>query len=288
MLEIILTVGLPASGKTTWANEFITSHKDFVNINRDDLRLMLWGRAQYNKFSKEKETIISNVVKNAVDAAINTNKSVILSDTNLNPIYNEQWKLYAVEKNIEYKEQLFIDVPLGVCLERDQRREYPVGQRVIESMFTRYRDVWWPKPKFDVNLPNAYLVDLDGTLANMGTRSPYDWTKVFSDTVNQNVLAVVNQLSKTKGTSIIVLSGRDSRCRDDTIRWLRSHSVMFHDLFMRPEGDTRADYVVKKELYLENIKGLYNVLGVFDDRNQVVHLWRHLGLTCFQVGYGWF
>ena len=35
-----------------------------------------------------------------------------------------------------------------------------------------------------------------------------------------------------------------------------------------------------------HINGKYNVLGVFDDRDQVVSVWRSLGLTCFQVNWG--
>lgn len=35
-----------------------------------------------------------------------------------------------------------------------------------------------------------------------------------------------------------------------------------------------------------NIKDKYNVLGIFDDRQQVVDMWRSLGLKCFQVEPG--
>lgn len=38
MKKIILTVGCPGSGKSTWAREFIAKNPGFYNINRDDYR----------------------------------------------------------------------------------------------------------------------------------------------------------------------------------------------------------------------------------------------------------
>jgi hypothetical protein len=55
---------------------------------------------------------------------------------------------------------------------------------------------------------------------------------------------------------------------------------------MRPEGDTRPDEVVKRELYKEHIKGKYNVIAVFDDRAKVCRMWNELGFgdRLFRVG----
>ena len=56
---------------------------------------------------------------------------------------------------------------------------------------------------------------------------------------------------------------------------------------MRQPGDQRKDAVVKREMYDEHVAGQYECVGVFDDRDQVVDLWRKdLRLPCFQVYYG--
>jgi len=61
----------------------------------------------------------------------------------------------------------------------------------------------------------------------------------------------------------------------------------WNTLLMRPAGDYRKDCYVKYDIYNEYIKHHYNVLMVFDDRNQVVDMWRNgLNLTCFQVADG--
>ena len=61
-------------------------------------------------------------------------------------------------------------------------------------------------------------------------------------------------------------------------------------LLMRSDGDNRSDYIVKKEIYEQNIRDWQDVLFVLDDRNSkkcpVVDMWREQGLTCFQVAEG--
>ena len=54
--KAVLTVGVSASGKTTWATDFASSSDDqWVNINRDDLRAMIYESMHpTQKFSWQK------------------------------------------------------------------------------------------------------------------------------------------------------------------------------------------------------------------------------------------
>lgn len=134
--------------------------------------------------------------------------------------------------------------------------------------------------------PGAWLVDLDGTLCLKGDRSPYDETKVLGDAVNAPVRRVVYALAGL-GDRVIFMSGRSEKCRADTESWLRKHyALTYEGLFMRPAGDTRKDWLVKYELFEQHIRDRYRVHGVLDDRNQVVGMWRALGLAVFQVAPG--
>ena len=287
MQEVIVTVGLPASGKTTWTNQFIDNHPDYININRDDIRLMMQGRKRYAKFSKWREDVVTETMLATARSAISNGKSIIISDTNLNPGRNEAWKKFAKDRNVTYREQLFTDIHYGECIDRDARREFPVGQRVIERMFESGRGVWFPeKPVYDPELPDCYLCDIDGTVAKMDGRGPFEWMKVHTDEPNDRVIDVVNAMSRD--AEIIMLSGRDGVCYDLSKTWLDNVGVMYDEFYIRPAGDNRKDTLIKEEIYNNHIKGKYNVLGVFDDRDQVVHMWRHLGLTVFQVDYGAF
>ena len=283
--EIILTIGLPASGKTTWALQFIKDNPEYYNVNRDDIRLMLQGRGRYNKFTKTREQLVSNIQFNTADFILEDGKSLIVSDTNLNPMVQQKWKDFAKSRNVPIVEKLFTDIPLGVILERDKLREFPVTGNIITGMFEKYQSTYWPKPAFDTSLPNAIIVDVDGTIAHMHNRRPYQWDKVIEDFPKMDIINIVNSLHQN-GVTVIICSGRDGVAYEDTKFWLDEHNVEYDHFYIRGTGDSRKDYVIKEEIYDEHIKGKYNIVSVFDDRDQVVWLWRHLGLTCLQVNYG--
>jgi hypothetical protein len=92
-----------------------------------------------------------------------------------------------------------------------------------------------------------------------------------------------------KGRKVILMSGRDCVARSLTEKWLKENNIQYHELHMRGDlsgganKDFRKDSIIKKELYDNFVKDKYNVLVVYDDRQQVVDLWRKLGLSCFQV-----
>jgi uncharacterized HAD superfamily protein len=127
----------------------------------------------------------------------------------------------------------------------------------------------------------AIMVDIDGTLAHMKDRSPYDYSKVHEDELDQIVASITRHYKH-----VVVMSGRPEDCREATEKWLRKHDVRYDALFMRPTGDTRQDQVVKWELYQTHVQPHYQIDFVLDDRNRVVKMWRENGLKCLQVAEG--
>ncbi len=90
------------------------------------------------------------------------------------------------------------------------------------------------------------------------------------------------------GYPVAFVSGRDEVCRQQTETWLLRHQVGLatDPLFMRPHKDNRPDHEVKAEIYKRDIEPHWDVAYVLDDRNQVVAMWRELGLTVLQVADG--
>lgn len=134
-------------------------------------------------------------------------------------------------------------------------------------------------------LPLAIICDLDGTLAHLNGRNPYDASSCIDDTLNEPVAHIVRTYADL-GIAVLLVSGRESRFRKPTEHWLSTHGIRYEALFMRRTRDYRKDALIKTEIYRAEIEPRYRVLFVLDDRNQVVDQWRKLGLTCLQVAPG--
>jgi predicted kinase len=296
MTRLLITRGLPASGKTTFARKL---QPGVVRVNRDDLRRMLHGQRLFTQWA---EGQVTNAQRAAVEALLRARASVIVDDTNLRAKVVREWAEMAARFGASFEVHDFTDVPLAECLRRDAERpeDDQVGEDPIRRMHERYlagKNLPLPVPfvepggpgvvyEADPELPAAVLVDIDGTVALMAGRSPYEWQRVGDDKPNPAVIAAVRAMHAA-GHAIVFCSGRDEVCRAETEAWLELFvGVPYEALFMRPEGDSRKDSIVKREIFDHEIRSRWRIVGVFDDRQQVVRMWRALGLTVFQVAEG--
>lgn len=139
--------------------------------------------------------------------------------------------------------------------------------------------------------PKAWIVDVDGTIALRGDRSPYDMTRVGEDRPHTAIVELVDALCLYNDhgdrRDIIYVSGRNEAARGDTEQWINDNlACRPNHLFMRPDGDSRSDEIIKAEILDRHILPTWDVVGVIDDRNRVVDMWRSKGLTCLQVAPG--
>lgn len=242
-------------------------------------------------WSKQNEKFVLDVRDFLITDCLVFGYNVIVDDTNLHPKHEQRIReiasLLATQGNevsVEIKD--FTDVPVQTCILNDAKRTVGyVGEKVIIDMYNKFIRKEEKEPDFNEYLPTAVICDLDGTLALLNGRDPYDPVTVEEDTVRRSVSASISALGND-GYIVILVSGRKEKYREQTLRWLRKNGIMFDLLYMRQTDDNRKDSIVKEEIYNENIKDLFNVLCVFDDRNQVVAFWRSIGLPCFQVADG--
>jgi len=230
MTRLLITRGLPASGKTTFARKL---QPQVVRVNRDDLRRMMHGE---RLFTQRSEAQVTQAQRAAVEALLRAHGDVIVDDTNLRAKTVREWAELAARFGASFEVHDFTDVPLAECVRRDAER---TGDE-----------------------------------------------RVGEDAPNPAVIAAVRAMHAA-GHAIVFCSGRDEVCRAETQAWLELYvAVPYEGLFMRPEGDSRKDAIVKREIFDREIRDRWRVIGVFDDRQQVVRMWRALGLTVFQVAEG--
>lgn len=295
-LQIILTVGLPASGKSTWAKERIRKSENFVRINRDDIRMMLKNQGQLDP---NLENMVTDIQHSIVNLALSRKQNIIIDNTHLKRKYiTDMIEKYNHRADIEF---MVFDVPADKCIERDKLRSNSVGEAVITKFakdFKTLKDIFvfqnYPKvkseeahfiPNRNPNLPQCVIFDIDGTLALMKDRGPFDWNKVDNDDPNEIVIEHV-KFHKSLGRKVFVVSGRDEVSREKTEYWLNFYKIEFDALFMRPKDDYRKDSFIKEEIFDTNFKDKYDVVCVYDDRLQVLEKWYELGIFTFNVNQG--
>lgn len=297
MRQIIFCKGLPGSGKSTFSKKWIDEdpvHR--VRINKDDLR----NTFHQSKYSKGNERQILHLEEIILLDALQRDKSVILDNTHLainnlgkNVHYERLLKLlidndYCIDKRystysnyIELKIQDFTNMSPEECIINDLKRKNSVGQNIIWEMYWKYVAIIQTNVTSNLK-KDCIIVDVDGTLATMCNRSPFDWSKVSNDKIKSHIRTMVN-VYKDSGYKIIIVSGRDESCKEATIDWLINHDVNFDEIYTRSLNDNRKDFIIKKEIYNKYIEPNYNVHLVLDDRPQVIREWRRLGLNVINV-----
>ncbi|MFJ9077298.1 AAA family ATPase [Streptomyces sp. NPDC102278] len=294
--------GLPASGKTTAARALqAESGGRMRRVNLDDLRGMLDGHDHGRGHSYKHEQTVLEIQDAALLAAVEGGFDVVVDNTHLTPHIPKRLKA-AVGGRATFVVHDFTDVPLEECLRRDAARERQVGEEIIRILADKHaksRKGGWKltaewlndQPAVepyvaDPALPSAVMCDIDGTLALIGDRGPYDFTRCELDRLNESVRGALDAFRRADGDVIVLLSGRGEEHRPQTESWLRRHQVPYDELWMRAAGDVRRDDVVKAELFDAHVRHRYAVRLSLDDRDRVVAVWRRMGLPTWQVNYG--
>ena len=144
MPKIILCRGIQGSGKTTWAKQWVLEDPEHrVRFNNDDIRNML---GKY--WVPSRESLVSTIKMNFLIQATNFGYDIIIDNMNLNPkevtFYKEFIDSYNRGDHDKQYELEFRDfkTPLDVCIERDSKRENPIGAGVITSTYNRYKNFY--------------------------------------------------------------------------------------------------------------------------------------------------
>ncbi len=258
---------------------------------------MLFGKEGI--LSPQEENQVTAVQQAAVSRLLTDGYNVIEDGTNLRKRYARRWADLAQRHGVTFKVEDIL-TPALICQHRNYERGFTgrgryVDPDAISKMAAKFPIGTWPEIEAtsqtlfepytrDPLTPKAVIFDLDGTLAHMSGRSPYDYTRVHEDAVDEDVRRILWALQEF--FEVLIVSGRKADCIDLTRQWLENQSIYPRAIFMRQTGDYRDDAIVKYEIFRNHIAPNYNTVAVFDDRNRVVDMWRRIGLKCFQVQEG--
>lgn len=297
MAKLTILRGISGCGKSTWARE-----QNASVVSRDDIRVMQFGSDNQDYYTVDKrvlferEGLVTVIQDSMIAALLKVGKDVIVDNTNV------EWKFVKALAKIGYRygaevEVKFFDVPLHTAQARAAMRKTMGGRDVPSDIIRTQHDriqgtknfvldeVKPVKPYFGTpGKPKAFMYDLDGTAYHMNDkRGPYAHN-VDVDDPDEVVQEIIRTLSLD--LVAIAMSGRKAVTREVTIECLDRDGVPFDELFMRDDEDNRSDNLVKADLFDDNVRDNYDVLFVLDDRDQVVEMWRRMGIKCLQVEPG--
>lgn len=299
--QLTILVGVQGSGKSTLAKQMVKSEPSLVRVSSDDFRKMLkdeWWPGE------EVENLVASLRDQAISESLSQGWNVVLDNTNCNiKALKSLIKKFGSQARVVLK-IVGADLSMKEIYAQDNARDKSVGQTIIDKTYKGFKEVLKSKAdiqkyidliatpetlsfgKQDDSLPKAIIVDIDGTIAHMENRGPFDWSKVDSDAPDIEVLNLIRTLSTFY--KVLFVTGRSAEARKVTEAWLGVYYGQdYEKLYTRGSGDFRPDNEVKEEVFNTHIKGKYYIEAVFDDRDQVVEMWRkRLGLKCLQVDYG--
>ena len=137
--KIIICQGIQGSGKSTWARNWVQEdplHR--VRWNNDDMRILM---GQY--WVPSREPLLSRIRALFLNAAMDYGFNIVIDDMNLNPRTTEYYEVLVENYNNIHEDKYTIEyrlfnTPLNVCIERDAKRENPIGAKVLTDTYTKY------------------------------------------------------------------------------------------------------------------------------------------------------
>lgn len=288
--KLVILSGVSGSGKSTFAREWVAREPLTAYIERDMLRQSIFHLEGKGILSKDKEAIVTERQVAEVEELFRCGfQTVIISDTNLSWKNINKWKQLSQKLDVDFEHKK-IEVSLKTALERNSLREDKVPEQVIKRQYSQYLRAFGKTEYRPLILSskkeNAVITDMDGTVRLMNGRSPYDAMKAGQDMPNASVILNIEAVVKYHNWKFIVLSGATDDSFDIVYDFWCDLGLEPDLILMREVGDQSNDAILKKGFYHDFIEPVYNVMNIWDDRNQVVKMWRELGLHCFQVADG--
>ena len=150
--KLILLVGIPGSGKTTYANKYMqTINPLAIHLSSDLIRKELWGDESIQGDNNE---VFSLMQSRAVEA-LNNGKDVIYDATNMTR-KDRSYIISLCPKFVQIEAHI-IWAPIETCIERDAARERTVGKAVIDKMLKRFE-----APYYDEGINEIEIIRPEG------------------------------------------------------------------------------------------------------------------------------
>lgn len=130
MRKILVLMGLPASGKSSFAAKFIADNQSYRRVNKDSIRVMI----NFSAWTRKDENLVQSIRDAVIHEILTSGYNVVIDDTNLQQVHIDKFEQFAEYYGCELVFKYF-DVPLEECIARDSQRVGRVGEEVIRRLW---------------------------------------------------------------------------------------------------------------------------------------------------------
>lgn len=305
--KLILARGLPGSGKSTWAKQWVEEDpENRLRVNRDNIRWILFKQYYLSPdahgTTQEKEAHVTHVQNNMVHKGLREGKQVVVDNTNLDPRVFREFGKIATQYGAHLTNKDF-PVDIEECIRRNNARDRVVPEHAIRGMMKNYLGPngefhlfpgTYPTKPFTMpeEIKDAIIFDMDGTLVNVNSlvqkymKGKYrNFDRFHRDSLwappHVEVLQMAHDAAENN-IPVIITTARKEVYREVTQAWLDKHGVQYENIFMRKSDDNRPDVEVKTDI-LEEINKYYNIVHAVDDRREVIDLWKSNNIYTTEV-----
>ena len=132
---LILTVGIPGSGKSTWAQTLVDKKPNYQIISTDSIRAQLYGDEAIQGEWMEIRRVLVQALKSARQSIAQGHTAAVIYDaTNAKRRQRREFIQLARSCNYHPLIAAWIETPLAVCLQRNAERSRQVPPAIIEKM----------------------------------------------------------------------------------------------------------------------------------------------------------
>lgn len=136
---LILTRGIPGSGKSTFVKNNFTNRLIWHIVSSDEIRLSLNGLNSEGRISQDNPNIVwGNIYREVMDA-ISVGQSVVLDSTGVSKSLIRKYAKIAESFNYNFIILNFLNVPYLECLRRNLCRESyaQVPEEHVKAMYDK-------------------------------------------------------------------------------------------------------------------------------------------------------
>jgi predicted kinase len=143
MSRLILMIGIPGCGKSTLTQKLLVKHPKILLISTDKIRCQLFG----DEAIQGSWLQIWQEIKTLFQYAVTQKLTAIYDATNAQRRQRKDAIALAREIGFNQIIGIWVNTPLSVCLERNQKRDRQVREEIIMGMYQQLTDA--PPSKAD-------------------------------------------------------------------------------------------------------------------------------------------